>query len=261
MRSTLSTPFCSVIRRVSGPINGFACSAAFSVSQSLTANSTISTGPTSAGSSVDLGVFQMQIAERAFDLQPVLADGIEMRAARDEMHLVSGRGHARAEISADRARRHHCNTHEKSRLLLRGGIFPPDRRKKSSVSRSRPLRDIGALMLADCRTATCRGDAAAAIGQHHHLGADLDAVVKIDHVVIEHADAARRHAAADGRRHVGAVNAISRIAEIERARAERIAFAAGDEARQIGLACDHVGGRIPVRPFGSCARYSARPTR
>jgi hypothetical protein len=61
----------------------------------------------------------MQVAERAFYLEAVFPDGVEMRAARDEMHFVSGRGHARAEISADRARRHHCNTHEKSRLVTK----------------------------------------------------------------------------------------------------------------------------------------------
>ena len=56
MRSRLSTPFCKVMRRLSGPISGRAASAAFSVSHSLTANSTMSTGPTLAGSSVTLGL-------------------------------------------------------------------------------------------------------------------------------------------------------------------------------------------------------------
>ena len=54
MRSTLSTPFCNVMTRVDGPTSGRAISAAFSVSHSLTANSTISTGPTSLGSDVAL---------------------------------------------------------------------------------------------------------------------------------------------------------------------------------------------------------------
>jgi hypothetical protein len=87
MRSTLSTPFCSVIRRVSGPINGFASAAAFSVSHSLTAKQH-DIDRTDRGRIIgDLGVFQMQIAERAFDLEPALADGVEMRAARDESAL------------------------------------------------------------------------------------------------------------------------------------------------------------------------------
>ncbi len=51
-RSTESTPFCSVITRVSGPTIGRMSSPAFSVSHSLTANSTISTGATDLGSSV-----------------------------------------------------------------------------------------------------------------------------------------------------------------------------------------------------------------
>src|SRR5690606_29693062 len=37
--------------------------------------------------------------------------------------------------------------------------------------------------------------------------------------------------------------------EIHRAGAERIAGAAGHEARQIGLALDHLRRRPPVRPF------------
>ncbi len=52
MRSTLSTPFCKVMTRVWAPTNGFATSAAISVSHNLTANSTTSTGPISFGSEV-----------------------------------------------------------------------------------------------------------------------------------------------------------------------------------------------------------------
>src|SRR5262249_975241 len=54
---------------------------------------------------------------------------------------------------------------------------------------------------------------------------------------------------ADGRRLIGAVDAVNRLAEIERARTERIAIAAGHEARQIGLALDHFFRRMPIGPF------------
>ena len=50
--STLSTPFCSVSTPVAGPTSGRAASAARSVSYSLTAKITSSTGPIAAGSSV-----------------------------------------------------------------------------------------------------------------------------------------------------------------------------------------------------------------
>ena len=53
---------------------------------------------------------------------------------------------------------------------------------------------------------------------------------------------------------VGAVDAVDRLAEIERARAHRIARAAGHEARQVGLALDHLRRRPPVGPF-LLARY------
>src|SRR5262249_5667872 len=49
-------------------------------------------------------------------------------------------------------------------------------------------------------------------------------------------------------------------AEIECARAERVALATGHEARQIGLALDHFDGRMPVRPLGHARdALGARP--
>src|SRR5439155_7401516 len=48
---------------------------------------------------------------------------------------------------------------------------------------------------------------------------------------------------------VGAVDAVDRAAEIHGARAERIGRPAGDEARQIGLALDHLRRRGPIRPL------------
>src|SRR6201999_3895180 len=68
-------------------------------------------------------------------------------------------------------------------------------------------------------------------------------------VFVGEADATRRDELAYGGGIVGAVNAVFTGAEIHRARAERIAGAAGDEARQIGLARDHLGWRRPIRPF------------
>ena len=87
-------------------------------------------------------------------------------------------------------------------------------------------------------------------GQHHHAGADLDALEQIGDVFVQHADAARGDELADRRGLVGAVDAVDGRAEIHRARAERVAGAAGHETRQIGLALDHLGRREPVRPLG-----------
>ena len=109
------------------------------------------------------------------------------------------------------------------------------------------------------RSARRAGDLAsrsrrAGLRQHDHLGADLHAAVQVDHVVIGQADAAARHVLADGGRIVGAVDAIDGAADIHGARAERIAGAAGGHARQIRLARDHLGRRIPVRPLGLALR-------
>ena len=62
--------------------------------------------------------------------------------------------------------------------------------------------------------------------EHHHDRTETDAVVEIDHVLVGHADAARRNRRADIFRLVGAVNPEQRVlaagVEVERARAHRI---------------------------------------
>src|SRR5690606_4725067 len=78
---------------------------------------------------------------------------------------------------------------------------------------------------------------------------DLHTAVEVFDVLVQQPDTARRNGLADGRRLVGAVDAVERLAEIERARAERVAGAAGHHARQVRLALDHLGRREPIRPF------------
>src|SRR6202021_2170062 len=86
-------------------------------------------------------------------------------------------------------------------------------------------------------------------GPHGPGGTDLYAVEKVRDVLVQHADTARRDELADRRRLVGAVDAIDGAAEIHRTRAQGIARTTGHEARQIGLALDHFGRRMPIRPF------------
>src|SRR5580704_6558895 len=54
---------------------------------------------------------------------------------------------------------------------------------------------------------------------------------------------------ADGRRLIGPVDPIDRVTEIEGPSAERIGFAPGHEAWQIGLAHDHLLRRSPIWPL------------
>src|SRR5215472_18220593 len=86
--------------------------------------------------------------------------------------------------------------------------------------------------------------------QHYNLAADLRAPIEINHVVIEHADAAARNPLTDRVRCVGSVNAVDGAAEIHGACAERIAGTASHKTWQIGLALQHLCRRRPVRPFG-----------
>src|SRR5215831_1841214 len=117
-------------------------------------------------------------------------------------------------------------------------------------------REAGAVFSAEMTTRRCSVDAgcvgrgAARARQYHDLGADMHAVIEIDHVLVDQADAARGHVLADRLRRVGAVDAVHRAAEIHGTGAEGIAGAAGHETRQVGLAVDHFRRRRPVRPLG-----------
>src|ERR1700716_1172928 len=84
---------------------------------------------------------------------------------------------------------------------------------------------------------------------HDPFRPDRDPLVEVHDLLVDQPEAARRHRMPDGLRRVGAVDAIDRVAEIERARAHWIAGAAGHEARQIGLPLDHPRRRRPIRPF------------
>src|SRR6516162_10506643 len=54
---------------------------------------------------------------------------------------------------------------------------------------------------------------------------------------------------ADRLRRVGAVDAIDGAAQVHGARTQRVTGTAGHDARQIGLARDHLRWRNPIRPL------------
>src|SRR5437016_190516 len=106
-------------------------------------------------------------------------------------------------------------------------------------------RVVGLLVL---RHGSGTGSRRRPAGEDHDARADLNALVEVRDVFVGQTDAARGHERTDGRGLIGTVNSIQGLAEVKRARAERIAVAAGHEARQVGLAFDHSGRWIPVRP-------------
>src|SRR5499427_833400 len=59
----------------------------------------------------DVEILEMKVAKRALYAQAIAANGIAMRATRNEGHVVSGRGHSPAEITSDGARRHDRHPH------------------------------------------------------------------------------------------------------------------------------------------------------
>jgi hypothetical protein len=56
---------------------------------------------------------------------------------------------------------------------------------------------------------------------HHNLGSDRHAAVEVGNVLVDHAEASRRHSLADRLRRIGAVDAIHGRANIERTCAKR----------------------------------------
>src|SRR5579872_3915659 len=78
---------------------------------------------------------------------------------------------------------------------------------------------------------------------------DRHAIKEIDDVIVDQPEAARRDGVAYRLGLVRAMDTIDRLAQVQSARAQGIAGAAGHETRQIGLALDHLRRRAPIRPF------------
>ena len=83
---------------------------------------------------------------------------------------------------------------------------------------------------------------------HGHRRADRRQRRQVQHMLVHHAEAARRCRLPDGLGVVGAVDAVERVAEIERLRAERVLQAAGHLVGQARVTGDHLFRRVPVGP-------------
>ena len=81
---------------------------------------------------------------------------------------------------------------------------------------------------------------------HRDLGADVDARIEVQHILVVHADAALGDGRTDGPGRVGAVDAIHARSEVERADAQRVhGMAARHPARQARVLGHHGGRRRP----------------
>src|SRR5205085_6290300 len=88
-----------------------------------------------------------------------------------------------------------------------------------------------------------------ALARDHHLGADADAFVEIEHVGVVHADATIGYEPADRARYVGAVDGVLAAAERQGGLAHRVArTAARDQVRQGRLVALDVARWRPRRP-------------
>src|SRR6476660_5500213 len=86
--------------------------------------------------------------------------------------------------------------------------------------------------------------------KYNNFCAKSDAIVEVDHIIVDQTNAATRGALANAGRVIGAVNAIFGAADINRTRAKWIARTARNHARKIGLAPDHLRRWVPIRPLG-----------
>ena len=103
---------------VSGPISGGSSASALSVSYSLTAKKTMSTGPTAAGSLSAFTLRQVDVALRAVDAQSARPHRVEVRAAREKRDVGAGRGQPSAEVAADAAAADDRDSHEAAIVAL-----------------------------------------------------------------------------------------------------------------------------------------------
>ena len=86
--------------------------------------------------------------------------------------------------------------------------------------------------------------------KYNYFCAKSNAIVEVDHVIVDQTDATTRSVFANAGWVIGAMNSVVGAADIYGPRAERIAGAAGNHARQIRLAYDHLRRWVPIRPLG-----------
>src|SRR6516165_4781487 len=97
--------------------------------------------------------------------------------------------------------------------------------------------------------------------QYNYGRADSHAAVEVFDIFVGQTNTARGHEGAYGGGLIGAVDTVFRVTEIHRACPKRIGFTPGHEARQVGLALNHLLRRQPVRPFFHAADVlGARPS-
>jgi hypothetical protein len=85
-------------------------------------------------------LIENDVAQRAFDAQPLRAHRVQMRSARDERHIVPRSLKARAEVASERARAHHKDLHGHP-LLIRH-CRPGKKRREEKFPSCDPSRDF-----------------------------------------------------------------------------------------------------------------------
>ena len=116
------------------------------------------------------------------------------------------------------------------------------------------FRESGGSEIAAREGASAGHDGGRGIGpsawQHHHVGTDPHPAIEVLDVLVGQTNAARRNELADGRWLVGAVDAIERVAEIERTRAERNACSSRHHPRLTAVR-NYGPQRTTPRPGGT----------
>jgi hypothetical protein len=91
--------------------------------------------------------------------------------------------------------------------------------------------------------------ASAGLTRNHHTRANPCALIKVDHVLVRHADAARRNRLSDRIRFIGAMDSIECAREIHGARAEGIVRTPVHMTGKVRPTPQHLGRWSPIRPL------------
>src|SRR4051812_17610453 len=116
------------------------------------------------------------------------------------------------------------------------------------------VRSVERVMMVPTGAASDRAAVARKVLQDEDAGADGRALVQVDHVLVQHADAAGRHVRADAPWLGRAMDAVDQVlaipVKVMRAGPERVVGAALHVLRQFRTADEHLGGRRPIGPDG-----------
>ena len=133
-----------------------------------------------------------------------------------------------------------------SRLALIPAVKGKTRDAKPPVSQWRNIRFVfRGLGFVDAGNETSQLE----LARHHDPRANPRALIKVNHVLVCHADAARRNRLPDRIRFIGPMDSIECACQIHGPGPQRIVRSPRHMTRKVGPTSQHLGRRRPIRPL------------